>query len=282
MVFFPEAMDHIVPKKSLGQNFLVDRNIAQKIVREFDPKEGELVVEIGPGEGALTGLLLESGCRLIAVELDPRAAEKVRQLHGTRIEVVEGDILRLDLRDLAQRRGCGRIRVIGNIPYYITSPILFHLIGYRDTVSDAMLMMQREVADRLAARPRTKDYGILSVITQTYSEPKRLFDVGPRCFFPAPKVTSAIVRLRFRDLEGITGIEERHRQLVRAAFSQRRKTLRNSLSQLLSDQHERASILGTAGIDEGERAEELAPGDFIRLARIYSDALESRRGEQEA
>lgn len=275
-------MDHIKPKKSLGQNFLIDRNIAEKIVREFDPKPEEMVVEIGPGEGALTGLLLESGCRLIAVELDSRAAEKIRSSYGTRIEVVEGDFLKTDLRAIARDQGASRLRVIGNIPYYITSPILFHLIDQREVVSDAMMMMQREVADRLVAKPRTKDYGILAVMAQTYALPKRLFDVGSRCFFPPPRVTSSVVRLDFRDLEGIAGIERQHRQIVRAAFNQRRKTLRNSLAQLLSTQQERDRVFGQAGIDGGERAEELGPEEFIRLTRVYTDAHPGGERQQEA
>ncbi len=265
-------MDHITPKKSLGQNFLIDRNIAARIVREFDPNPDDIIVEIGPGEGALTGLLVESGCRMIAVELDPRAAERIRDLYGTRIDVIEDDFLKLDLGELAMRYGTNRLRVIGNIPYYITSPILFHLIDHRRVIGDVMMMMQREVANRLIAPIRTKDYGILSVMVQTYAVAQRLFDVGPRCFYPAPNVTSAVVRLRFRDIDGIVGIEKQHRQIVRAAFSQRRKTLRNSLAQLLNTQEERDKVFGQAGIAASGRAEELSPTQFICLARVYADA----------
>lgn len=273
--------EHITPKKSLGQNFLIDRNISARIVREFDPKPDETVIEIGPGEGALTGLLAASGCRLVAVELDPRAAARIREDYGTRIEVIQDDVLRLDPRALAGRLGVERIRVIGNIPYYITSPILFHLIDHRESISDAMLMMQREVADRLVAPIRTKDYGILSVMTRTYAEPKRLFDVGPRCFFPPPNVTSAMVRLMFKDMEGIAGIEEQHRRIVRTAFGQRRKTLRNSLAQLLDTQEQRDRVFGQAGIDATRRPEELTPAEFIRLARVYADARQNGAGDQE-
>jgi len=275
-------MDHIAPKKSLGQNFLIDRNIAAKIVSEFAPAAGQTVVEIGPGEGALTGMLVESGCRLIAIELDPRAAAKVRSLYGTRIEVIENDVLKVDLAELAASAGGGPLRVIGNIPYYITSPILFHLIESRGVISDVMMMMQREVADRLVASPRTKDYGILAVMTQTYAIPKRLFNVSPGCFFPPPNVTSAVVRLRFGDLDGITGIERQHGVIVRTAFNQRRKTLRNSLAHILPDQHERDRIFGQAGIDERRRPEELTPQEFIRLARVYADALAGGGGNQDA
>ena len=266
------SREHITPKKSLGQNFLVDKNIAERIVREFDPQQDDLVVEIGPGEGALTGLLLERTERLVAIEIDSRAAELVRSRYGEGIEVIEEDVLRVNFGAIAARYGVERLRVIGNIPYYITSPILFHLFGERRFVSDAMLMMQREVADRLIAPIRTKDYGILSVMTQSYSLPRRLFDVGPRCFHPVPRVTSAVVRLTFRDIEGITGLEETHRLLVRNAFGQRRKTLRNSLGGLLSTSEQRERVFGTSGISETARAEELTPEAFVRLARVYADA----------
>lgn len=271
-------MEHIVPKKSLGQNFLTDANIAAKIVREFAPAATDVVVEIGPGEGALTRLLAASEARVIAIEVDPRAAERIRTLFGDRIEVIEEDVLRVDLAALAARAvppgdAAPRIRVLGNIPYYITSPILFHLIDGRAAIRDAMVMMQREVAHRLVARPSTKEYGILAVMTQTYATPRRLFDVGSRCFFPPPKVTSSVVSLAFHDLDGIGGVERTHRTIVRAAFNQRRKTLRNSLGVLLPNTDERDRIFAEAAIDPGARAEELAPAAFIRLAQIYQDAI---------
>jgi 16S rRNA (adenine1518-N6/adenine1519-N6)-dimethyltransferase len=257
------------PKKSLGQNFLVDRNIARKIVDEFGPKPEDVVVEIGPGQGALTGLLLASGCRLVAVELDLRMVELLRAEHGAALEIVEQDVLRVDLAALAREHGVERLRVIGNIPYYITSPILFHLIEQRASVADASLMMQREVAERLVAATRTKDYGILSVMTRTYAEPRLVVNVGPRCFFPPPRVNSAVVSLRFRDMEGITGIERAHGTLVRAAFNQRRKTLRNALASVIADGEQRDRVFNGAGIGATQRAEELTPADFIRLARTW-------------
>jgi 16S rRNA (adenine1518-N6/adenine1519-N6)-dimethyltransferase len=275
-------MDRVIPKKSLGQNFLIDRNISAKIVREFAPKPEDVVVEIGPGEGALTELLVESGCRLIAIELDSQLAERLRARYGTRIDVIEEDVLHVDLRAISERNGVERLRVIGNIPYYITSPIIFHLIERRRAIRDAMLMMQREVADRLVAKRGTKEYGILSVAAQTYSIPKLLFNVGPRCFFPPPKVTSAIVHFSFRDMEGIANIESEHRAVVRAAFGQRRKTLRNSLAQLIQDQNEREQIFQQAGIGPGQRAEELTPEEFIRLAGIYAAAKPGGQRPQEA
>lgn len=263
----------LTPKKSLGQNFLVDRNIAAKIVREIAPEPGEVIVEIGPGEGALTEGLVESGCRLVAVEIDPRAAAVVRERWGDRVEVIESDVLKLDLASVARERQVERLRVVGNIPYYITSPILFHLFEHRAAVREATLMMQREVADRLVAVPRTKEYGILAVMTQSYALPRRLFDVGSRSFRPQPKVTSAVVRLAMRDIEGIAGIERAHRAIVRTAFNQRRKTLRNALTPLLQTETERDTIFSGAGINPGARAEELRPEDFVRLARVYASAV---------
>jgi 16S rRNA (adenine1518-N6/adenine1519-N6)-dimethyltransferase len=271
-------MDHVTPKKSLGQNFLIDRNISAKIVREFAPMPDDLVVEIGPGEGALTEMLVESGCRLVAIELDNRLAVRLRERYGARIDVIEQDVLATDLGAISYRYNVEKIRVIGNIPYYITSPIIFHLIDNRSSVRDAMLMMQREVADRLVAQRRTKDYGILSIAAQTYSRPKLLFNVGPKCFYPPPRVTSAIVHFPFQDMDGIAGIERAHRAIVRASFNQRRKTLRNSLAQLIPDGNDRERILQEAGIGPGQRAEELTPEDFIRLARIY--AASSKGGQR--
>lgn len=264
-------MKHLAPKKSLGQNFLIDKNIAEKIVREFDPQPGETIIEIGPGEGALTGLLASREGTLMAIELDPRMVEMIRTTYGTRIEVLQRDFLETDLEEIARSAGVASIRVIGNIPYYITSPILFHLFEGRRFVSDSMLMMQREVAERLVARPRSKEYGILAVMAQTYTIPRLLFNVGPRCFFPPPKVTSAVVSFQFRDIEGIAGLEEEHRTVVRAAFNQRRKTLRNALSQLVPDNDSRERFFEHAGISPGRRAEELDVAEFITLARAWRD-----------
>jgi len=271
-------MDHIRPKKSLGQNFLVDRTVAAKIVREFAPARGDLVIEIGPGEGALTRCLAASEATIVAIEIDPRAAERIRDEFGSRIEVIENDVLAIDLKRLAHERGVERARVIGNIPYYITSPILFCLLAARHVVRDATLMMQKEVAARLTASVRTKDYGILAVAVQTYTRPRRLFDVAPGSFRPPPKVTSTVVSLEFLDMEGIDGIEGEHRALVRAAFNQRRKTLRNSLRGLIPNETERERIFIGADIRQTARAEELSPADFIRLARIYADATARGRG----
>lgn len=263
-------MRHVAPKKSLGQNFLVDRNIADKIVRLFEPEAGETVLEIGPGEGALTERLLEHDPQLLAVELDPEAADAIESRFGERLSLYRADFLKTDLTQIAAEHDAEKIRVIGNIPYYITSPILFHLIEHRKVIREAMLMMQREVAERLTATPRTKEYGILSVMAQTYSSPERLFNVPPGCFFPRPKVTSTVIRLRFDRDTDIEGIEEYHRRLVRGAFGKRRKTLNNSLTEVIPNGEERARIFEEAQIKPGARAEELTPEQFKRFARVFA------------
>lgn len=269
----------VTPKKSLGQNFLVDRNIARKIVEAIAPEPGEPIVEIGPGEGALTSLLLEAGATVVAVEIDPEAADAVRRRFagtGDALRIIEQDVLKTSLPEIIREEtGLAEgeaIRVVGNIPYYITSPILFHLFDQRKSVREATLMMQKEVAERLVAVPRTKEYGILAVITQSLSSPKRLLTVPPGCFHPRPKVTSAVVRLRFEDRVEIEGIEEIHRRLVREAFGKRRKTLNNALGGLIPDGSERAELFERSGIGPGQRAEELTPDEFAHLARVLADA----------
>lgn len=220
------------------------------------------MVEIGPGVGALTGVLLERYPNLIALEVDERAVTLLREQFPS-LDVRHQDVLEVDWAALAAERG-GRLHVIGNLPYYITSPILFALLEARPDVREAVVMMQLEVAERLVAVPRTKAYGILSVLFQLYATPELLFRVSRNVFFPKPDVTSAVVRLAF-DAEAppVSGDEaERLRAVVRAAFNQRRKTLRNSLRRWTRDQ----GLALPPGWDR-RRAEELAPGEFIELTR---------------
>ena len=268
----------IAPKKSLGQNFLVDRRVAERIVEALDPGQGETILEIGPGEGALTGLLLDRGARVVAVELDPRAAAALREKFGGELTVLERDFLTVEPESVVDEGTSRGVRVIGNIPYYITSPILFHLFDRREQIAEATLMMQREVAERLTAEPRTKEYGILSVVTQSITHPERLFNVAPGCFFPRPKVTSTVVRLRFEDRVRLEGIEQEHRRLVRSAFGKRRKTLNNALREVIPDGRARGELFERSGIDPGRRAEELTTVEFAHLARLFADAGATQQG----
>ncbi len=247
----------IPPKKSLGQNFLSDPNTARKIVASIRAPEDAHVVEIGPGTGALTGLLAERFPMLTAVEVDPRAIEVLlARLPG--LDVRRKDVLELDWEALAREKG-RPVYVVGNLPYYLTSPILFSLFDHRSILAEAVVMMQLEVAERLVAVPRTKAYGILSVNAQLFARPELLFRVSRNVFYPRPDVTSAVVRLDFRNIDVAADVGAL-RQVVRAAFNQRRKTLRNSLGRWTRDG-------GFVLPDDWEnlRAEELSPEQFVAL-----------------
>ena len=223
----------ISAKKSLGQHFLVDRNIARNIVAACEPHPSDIIVEIGPGQGALTGLLAETGARIICIEIDGRAAEV---LHGqiakegwSNIEVIHEDVLRYDFSALAGDADAP-LKIIGNLPYNITSQILFRLIEYRAHIGTAIMMMQKEVADRIISAHGTKEYGILSVLLQVNAAVRKLFKVSPNVFKPKPKVWSAVLRADFTGphLDAISDYVHFTRT-VKAAFGQRRKKLSNSL-----------------------------------------------------
>jgi len=262
----PAAAAHR-PRQSLGQNFLRDDNIARKIVRTVDPKPGEVVVEIGPGQGALTGLLSETGCTLVLVEIDHRlTGDLARRFGPSGAEVIGADILDVSFAELHSRFG-RKIRVVGNIPYHLTSPIIFKLFDEFGHVSDCTLMVQKEVAARVVSAPGVKDYGILSVMTALHGRAKIEFDISPNCFFPKPKVRSSILTIAMReDLPEDLDLRL-FRAVVRGTFGKRRKTLRNSL-QYLEDE-------GTIGPPDPAgcpvaldlRPEALAVEDFIRLTR---------------
>jgi len=259
-----ERRASVRPRKSLGQHFLRDGGVARKIVTALNVQPGELLLEIGPGTGALTAHLMETGARLVLVELDPRAVELLRAGPGAAAaEVIEGDILSTDLSAIAQRSPGGMLRVVGNIPYNITSPILFHLLDNRRLIIDATLMMQREVARRLVAHAGSKDYGILSVFTQFYTRPRMLFDVQPHCFAPPPGVISTVVQLEMRRATLVAALDEGHfRRMVRGVFSQRRKTLRNSLRTILG---ERVREL-PEDLPLNRRPEQLAVEELVALS----------------
>ncbi len=251
------------PKKSLGQNFLRDENIARKITAAIDPGASDVVLEIGPGQGALTKHIVARAGRTILVELDQRVLDHLRELTtGYAVEIRNEDILSTDITALAERAGTP-LRVVGNIPYMITSPILFHLIDHRRAVRDVTIMMQREVARRIAARPGTKEYGILSVQTGLYADVKPLFDVSPNAFFPKPQVTSTVLRLTMLTAPRHDVADEKYvRAMVRAIFGKRRKTLRNSLDYFLDGQVPHTPL----PVDLGRRPEDLALPELVDLA----------------
>lgn len=251
-------------RKRFGQNFLHDPGVIQRIVAAIDPRPGQRLVEIGPGQGALTLPLLERAGSLDVIELDRDLIAPLQTLAAGRgeLRVHNADALKFDFRSLA--RDGAPLRVVGNLPYNISTPLLFHLIAQADVIQDMHFMLQKEVVDRMAAAPGSGDYGRLSVMVQFYCEVTRLFTVGPGAFRPAPKVDSAVVRLIPRRSPVVDVHDPAvFAAVVNQAFSQRRKTLRNALKRMLSDEEIRA-----AGIDPGARPEELDLARFAALANL--------------
>ncbi len=262
------------PKKSLGQNFLRDENILRKIVESIRCRSGDVVVEIGPGQGALTRHLIERPIALIGIELDKRAIELLQQSIGGKMTLIHANVLDVHLQEISERQQ-RKLRVVGNIPYYLTSEILFWLFDARIFVVDATLMMQLEVARRLIAMPKNKEYGILSVFTQFYTDCKMLFKVSRNCFFPKPDVDSAVVSLQFKG-ELPACDENLFRSIVRATFGKRRKTLRNGLKSLAYDDH----VLDRIPFDVTKRPEELTVEDFTSLTNMLSQFTLSQKNHE--
>lgn len=246
----------IKPRKSLGQNFLTDHGFVDQIVGSLQTEKEQLVVEIGPGTGALTSILTKKFKRFKAIEIDSRAVQLL-QLTYPDVDILELDVL--ETRWLEQMPSDEKFAIIGNIPYYITSPILFLLIDHRERFSEAVIMVQREVAERLVATPCHKAYGILSVQVQLAATVDYMFTVPRTAFHPQPNVDSAIVRLTFNkpvpDVDG-----EYLRKVIRQAFSQKRKMLRNTLSPLMQGKP-------LDGWDLTRRAETLSLDEFVQLAK---------------
>lgn len=252
-------------KKHLGQNFLHARDIIDAIVAAIDPQPGEHIVEIGPGQGALTLPLLDRHGTLTAIEFDRDLLQPLAVAargHGA-LTLVNADVLSVDFAALAAG---GPLRLVGNLPYNLSSPILFHALAHAACIHDMHFMLQKEVVERMAAAPGSKVYGRLSVMLQAFCEVLPLLDVPPGAFRPMPKVDSAVVRLLPRPAAEI-GIDDAtgFAQLVRAAFGQRRKTVRNALSGIAD-----SSLIRSAGLDPGARAEQFSVADFIRLANLLA------------
>jgi 16S rRNA (adenine1518-N6/adenine1519-N6)-dimethyltransferase len=254
------------PKKSFGQHFLHEKRYIERIVSAISPKPDDMVVEIGPGEGALTLPLLAAAGKLTAIELDTDLIPdlKLRAASIGQLEVIQSDVLKVDFTALARERGVAKLRVAGNLPYYISSPILFHCVEHAGAIEDMHFMLQKEVVDRMAAEPGSKVYGRLSVMLQLVCRIEPLFEVPPGAFRPPPKVDSAVVRMLPLPPERLPQADPaRLYSVVRAAFSQRRKTLSNALKQVMD-----AEAIRSADVDPKARAEVLSPADFVRLAQV--------------
>lgn len=261
-------------KKSLGQNFLIDGNVLSNIVAaaELDKSKGAL--EIGPGIGALTGRLADAAGKVTAVEIDQRLVPILNDILADRphVTIVHGDVLKLNLRELFERQfeGVSGISVVANLPYYVTTPILMKLLEERLPLQHIVVMIQKEVAQRMAAKPGGKEYGSLSVAVQYYCEPKLVCTVPHTVFIPQPNVDSAVIKLTLRDKPAVDVPDEAFFfRVVQASFAQRRKTLANNLTAFVGKDKREAltALLLEAGIDPGRRGETLSLSEFAIVAR---------------
>jgi 16S rRNA (adenine1518-N6/adenine1519-N6)-dimethyltransferase len=251
----------ILARKRFGQHFLHDRGVLERIVRDIDPQPAQALVEIGPGRGALTELLAGRSRTLDAIEIDRDLAALLRERFGRApgFQLHESDALEFDFGALARARGT-RLRVIGNLPYNISTPLLFHVAAAHEHIDDLHVMLQKEVIDRIVAAPDSADYGRLTVMLAPWMQAQRLFDVGPGAFTPAPRVWSSVARLTVRR-EPAFEVPRAFARTVSAAFSQRRKTLRNAARGQVPE-----AAFAAAGIDAGRRGETLSVAEFIALA----------------
>ncbi|WP_293736169.1 16S rRNA (adenine(1518)-N(6)/adenine(1519)-N(6))-dimethyltransferase RsmA [uncultured Phascolarctobacterium sp.] len=276
----PQVTNHILHRfklradKKLGQNFLIDENIVRNIVAAAELSDKDAVLEVGPGIGTLTQGLAESGASVVAVELDKRLLPVLdTTLEGyDNVRIVNGDILQVDIM---QTVGVDEFKVCANLPYYITTPIIFALLEKRLPMERLVAMVQKEVAERMAAKPGGKDYGALSVAIQYYTEPEIAFIVPPSSFIPAPSVDSAVIVCKRREKPPVEVCDEAlFFRVVKAAFSLRRKMLNNSLKNMGIKGEQVAKWLELAGVDGKRRAETLSLEDFAALTNTFAASKE--------
>ncbi len=253
-------------KKKYGQHFLIDQNIALKIVNSMEMDTGSNVLEIGPGMGVLTKLLLQKDVVLKVVELDSESVRFLKEnFSGLDNRIIHQDFLKLDLSTIFN----GKMQLIGNLPYNISSQIFFHMLQFRDYIPQAVFMIQREVAERIVSPPGSKAYGILSVLLQTFYHIEILFHVRPVVFYPPPKVNSSVIKFIRNDREGLPVAERLFQMVVKQAFNQRRKTLRNALKSIIPKN------LDTTDEIFSKRAEQLTKEDFLLLSeRVHKMSQE--------
>jgi 16S rRNA (adenine1518-N6/adenine1519-N6)-dimethyltransferase len=275
----PQTHSH---RARLGQNFLIDPRVARKIVGALDIGCEDTVLEIGAGRGNLTELAVQQAGAVMAVELDWKLAAFLRQKFegNPKVRLLEQDILELDIDDAAREAGKEKIKVLGNLPYYITSPCLMHLFRYHRSIAEIVVMVQEEVARRIVAKPGSPDYGLLSLTCQYYSHAELLFTVGPRAFKPQPKVRSGVVRMDVAPRREALGIQPDDEwtfwSLLRQAFSQRRKTLFNNWKGAVREERLRTAM-EKLGIDARSRAEALSLEQFAALFAALSPGSQEPR-----
>ncbi len=274
-------------KKKFGQNFLIDPHVLDKIVEAAGITEDDFVLEIGPGIGTLTQYLAEHAGRVLAVEIDKSLIPVLKETLSdyNNVDIMQGDILKQDIQKIAKKYNGGKpVKVVANLPYYITTPIIMELFESRVPLANVTVMVQKEVADRMKAQPGTKEYGALSLAVQYYAEPYIAAFVPPNCFMPRPNVGSAVIRL---DCLARTPVEVRDEKLmfrlIRASFNQRRKTLQNGIagsSELLFSKEQVAEALNNLGLDVNIRGEKLGLAQFAALADELLEFSESMNGGQ--
>ncbi len=268
----------LVFQKKFGQNFLIDSHVLDKIIRAAEITDQDLVLEIGPGIGTLTQYLCENAREVIAVEIDRQLIPVLKDTLSAydNITVLNEDILKVDLNSLVKERNGGRpIKIVANLPYYITTPIIMELFEKHVPLSSITVMVQKEVADRMQAKPGSKDYGALSLAVQYYAEPYIAANVPPNCFMPRPNVGSAVIRLKLHEKPMVEVTEEELLfKLIRASFNQRRKTLVNGLNNFTGLSFTKEQIitaLKAEGLSENVRGEALTLDQFAGLANRLSD-----------
>jgi 16S rRNA (adenine1518-N6/adenine1519-N6)-dimethyltransferase len=268
-------------QKKFGQNFLIDENVVEKIVRDAGVTKDDFVLEIGPGIGTMTQILCENAREVVAVEIDdkliPILTEDTLSWYDN-VTVIHEDILKLDIVKLANERNGGKpIKVVANLPYYITTPIIMGLFESHVPLDSITIMVQKEVADRMQVGPGTKDYGALSLAVQYYAKPQILLNVPASCFMPRPNVDSAVIQLTRYEKPPVEVADEHLMfRLIRASFNQRRKTMTNSVGnspELSVSKEQMAAALEKCGLSATVRGEALTLEQFARLANVLTDLL---------
>lgn len=259
---------HPQRRPPLGQVFLTDARVEHRILDSLRLGPGDMVLEIGAGRGNMTELVASQAASVVAVELDHELVSRLRRKFegNPKVEIREADILEFPIDNVARAAGREKIKVFGNLPYYITSPCLMHLFRYHSWIKEIVVMVQEEVARRIVAKPASADYGLLSLTCQYYTQPSMLFSIGPKSFSPPPQVRSALVGMRVSPQRDTLEIrdEDAFWRLVRAAFSQKRKTLFNNWKGLYDEERLREAI-GKAGVEPQARAETLSLDQFAAL-----------------
>jgi 16S rRNA (adenine1518-N6/adenine1519-N6)-dimethyltransferase len=256
-------------RPKLGQHFLTSDRYRDRVVQALPLQAADLVIEIGAGRGAMTGLLAECARQVVAVELDKALANQLKTQFGgnNRVEIMQGDVLELDVAEICRSHGIERVFIFGNLPYYITSPILYHLLGFEGYVSGMAFVVQREVALRMAAKPGSRDYGYLSVLAQACTRPRVAFKIPPGAFTPPPAVFSALISFEMIDTPVAREDRGEFLDFVKLGFGQKRKKLSNNLTPTFSLASVREAF-SRVGLGENSRAEELAVDEFAKLFEL--------------